>query len=79
MEREVQQLDDYSKKLLTPDGFIDRFFEMKHYYLKNIDAYEAVERQYKTLTGVRRYNSFESFKTSCSRKYKKRRLDSQKK
>ena len=71
-EREVQQLDEYSRQLMTIHGFISRFYEMKNYYMTNEEAYEAVERQYSTLTGNRRYKNYGSFKTVFLRMLRKR-------
>lgn len=55
------------KKLLSLDGFVDYYLEMREVYTTHLEAYEALESHYERITGRRRYSEFHSFRVSLDR------------
>ena len=53
--------------------FVQQFHRMLAYYDTNVDAYEAVERQYEKQHGKRKYSNYDSFRTVMARKHKEKK------
>lgn len=63
--------------LIKTPVFFKAYFEYLGQYDKSIEAYEALENQYKKQYGVRRYKNYEVFKVAKSRYLKQMRHDGQ--
>ncbi len=48
-------------KTYTPQGFLNRFYELCSKYKTYKEAYEAVEKEHQEYFGTRRYASYSSF------------------
>lgn len=66
-----QQLEPHVLKLMTAEGFDARFFEMCQHYPTDALAYEAVERQYESYFGKRRYSNYESYRKTKNKRINK--------
>ena len=47
-------------------GFMERYLRNRTYYDKCSEAYEQTERQHEALTGARRYENYDSFRSAYS-------------
>ena len=69
----IQPLSPAARKLLSPEGFIDYFLEIRMLYPTYEDAYEMLEEQHERITGSRMYSEYSSFRRGYLRwKTKKR-------
>jgi len=57
-----EPIEKHLQKLLTTEGFIEKFYSMCPDYFTHEEAYEATERLYERVFGQRRYASFDSFR-----------------
>ncbi len=58
----VPSIHPAARKLISFEGFIDYFLEMRDVYSSHVEAYERLEDFYEAVTGWRRYSEFESFR-----------------
>lgn len=65
-------IPEHLLKLGEPDPthFIDTFFAIRNEHLKDLDAYEAVERIHEATFGRRRYSCYNSFRNVRDKQYK---------
>ena len=69
----VAPLPDLCRKLLSQDGFLDMFLEIRMLYPTYEEAYEMLEEQHERITGSRMYSEYSSFRRGYLRwKTKKR-------
>lgn len=61
-------------QLFTTEGFIDAFWQMANQYDTQEAAYEALETEYRTIFGRRKYSYFNSFRVVRDRKVKCKQL-----
>ena len=66
-----KQLEPHILKLLTPEGFDERFYSLCQLYRTNELAYEALERQYESYFGKRRYSNYESYRKTKNKRVNK--------
>lgn len=57
-----QKLEPQFARLVKTGGFIKCFWEQCSYFKLQEDAYEATETIYKSVFGVRKYKTFDSFR-----------------
>ncbi len=60
-------MDAALRKLLSIEGFIDYFLEMRDLYQTYTEAYERLEEYYVIVTGARRYAEFDTFRRTLRR------------
>ena len=74
MQRQsIEPLSDLARKLLSQEGFLDLFLEVRMLYPTYEDAYEMLEEQVERITGERMYSEYSSFRIQYLRwKTKKR-------
>ena len=65
------QLESHILELNTPEGFDRRYYEMCQLYPNNSLAYEAVERQYESYFGKRKYSNYESYRKTKNKRAKR--------
>lgn len=69
----IPALSAEARKLLSPQGFLYTFLEIRMLYQTYEDAYEMLEEQVERITGKRMYSEYDSFRTVYLRwKTKKR-------
>ena len=69
----IPALSAEARKLLSPQGFLYTFLEIRMLYQTYEDAYEMLEEQVERITGRRMYSEYDSFRTVYLRwKTKKR-------
>ena len=61
VKRHGKRLEPHLQALLTVDGFIKAFWEIRPNYRTKEEAYEIVEQIYEATFGSRKYSSFKSF------------------
>lgn len=66
-----QKLEPHILILMTSEGFDKRFFEMCQLYPNNSLAYEAVERQFESYFGKRKYANYESYRKTKNKRVKR--------
>jgi len=54
-----------------PKHFIDLFFSIRNEHMKDVDAYEAVERIHAATFGRRRYTCYNSFRNVRDKYFRK--------
>ena len=62
-----------ARKLLSPQGFLYTFLEIRMLYQTYEDAYEMLEEQVERITGKRMYSEYDSFRTVYLRLKTKKR------
>ena len=71
--KSIDPLSDLARKLLSQEGFLDLFLEVRMLYPTYEDAYEMLEEQHERITGKRMYSEYHSFRRGFLRwKTKKR-------
>ena len=71
----IPALSAEARKLLSPQGFLYTFLEIRMLYQTYEDAYEMLESQVERITGERMYSEYSSFRIQYLRwKTKKRSL-----
>lgn len=60
----ITPLSEMGRRLLSPEGFIELFFEMRYLYPTYNDAYERLEQTHEAVFGHRRYCEYRSFMES---------------
>jgi len=69
----IPPLSDEARKLLSPQGFLYTFLEIRMLYHTYEEAYEMLEEQVERITGERMYSEYASFRIQYLRwKTKKR-------
>lgn len=69
----IPPLSAEARKLLSQEGFLDLFLEVRMLYPTYEDAYEMLEEQHERITGARMYSEYHSFRRGFLRwKTKKR-------
>ena len=69
----IPALSAEARKLLSPQGFLYTFLEIRMLYQTYEDAYEMLEEQVERITGERMYSEYSSFRIQYLRwKTKKR-------
>jgi hypothetical protein len=58
----MNSIDARALELLTPKGFVNRFFELLPHCETHEQAYEMVESQHLAAFQNRKYKSFDSFR-----------------
>lgn len=59
--------------ILSLQGYMNRHLELCKTHKTQYDAFEALEEEYKLITGVNKYSSYESFKVIKTRYYQRNR------
>ena len=62
--KSIEPLSDLARKLLSQEGFLDLFLEVRMLYPTYEDAYEMLEEQHECIIGARMYPN-----TTCSGEY----------
>lgn len=60
-------IDKHMQKLLTVEGFIERYMEMLPDYWSGLEAYNAAEKQHEMTFGKRKYSDYDTFRVVLSR------------
>ena len=69
----IPPLCPLARKLLSAEGFLDFFLEIRMLYPTYEEAYEMLEEQHERITGERMYSEYDSFRIQYLRwKTKKR-------
>ena len=71
MLESIPELNGVARKLLTPQGFLDIYLEIKMLYPTQEEAYEMLEAQHERITGKRMYSEYDSFRSVVRRKRRK--------
>ena len=74
MEAELEAIPALSpaaQKLLTPEGFLSYFLEMRSLFPTYEDAYYELERQHERITGQTMYAEYDTFRRVYKRSLKK--------
>ena len=58
----IPALDPAARKLLSPEGFLEYFLEVRYLYPTYEDAYEMLEAQVDRITEGRMYSEYHSFR-----------------
>ena len=69
----IPALSAEARKLLSPQGFLYTFLEIRMLYQTYEDAYEMLEEQVERITGKRMYSEYDSFRTVYLRLKTKKR------
>lgn len=72
----IPALSDSARKLLTAQGFLDYFLEIRGFYPTYEDAYEMLETQHERITGRRMYSEYHSFRAVYKRWLKRQKKES---
>lgn len=67
----MRYIDEEDLKVLTEDGFIERYRQERARHKTGRTAYEAVESVYIGIVGKRRYRSANAFRQALYRRRKK--------
>ncbi|MFI3293908.1 MAG: hypothetical protein SNG27_09960 [Rikenellaceae bacterium] len=67
--RDIEPVTPKARYLLSTEGFIDYYFRMRELYDTYLDAYEALEEYYTSITGHRRYSDYDSLRRAILRRY----------
>lgn len=67
----IPPLTASQRRLISTDGFLDYYLNMRDLYPSYMEAYERLEELHERITGRRKYSEFNSFKVQLS-KYLKR-------
>ena len=59
---EIPALSPAARKLLSAQGFLDYFLEIRMLFQTYEDAYEMLEEQHERITGKRMYSEYSSFR-----------------
>ena len=59
----IPALSPAARKLLSAQGFLDYFLEIRMLFPTYEDAYEMLEEQVERITGKRMYSEYDSFRT----------------
>ena len=70
---EIEPLSPLARKLLSQEGFLDLFLEVRMLYPTYEDAYEMLEEQHERITGARMYSEYHSFRRGFLRRKTKKR------
>ncbi len=68
----IPTIDPVLARLLSTEGFVDYYLEMRDLYSSQREAYERLEDFYISVTGYRRYSEFNSFRKVLTRKLAKK-------
>ncbi|MFR9500657.1 MAG: hypothetical protein SNH18_09470 [Rikenellaceae bacterium] len=63
----IEPVSAEARQLLTTDGFINYYLEMRNLYSSYLEAYEVLEEHYTRITGRRRFSDFDSLRRAISR------------
>ena len=66
---------NFARKLLSPQGFLYTFLEIRMLYQTYEDAYEMLESQVERITGERMYSEYSSFRIQYLRWKTKKTLN----
>lgn len=69
----IQPLSPAARKLLSPEGFIDYFLEIRMLYPSYEEAYEVLEDYHEAITGRRKYSEYDSFRRQYTRVLEKQK------
>jgi hypothetical protein len=69
----MTKIESYFLALLKVGGFIERFHTVLQYCETHEEAYDLVEKQHEDTFGFKKYADFESFRSSMSQYYKRKR------
>ena len=58
----IPALSPAARKLLSPQGFLDYFLEIRMLFPTYEDAYEMLEEQHERITGERMYSEYDFFR-----------------
>lgn len=67
----IPPLNEVARKLLSPQGFLDIYMEIKMLYPTQEEAYEKLEEQVERITGKRMYSEYDSFRSVVRRRRRK--------
>jgi len=71
MLESIPALSGVARKLLSPQGFLDIYMEIKMLYPTQEEAYEKLEEQVERITGKRMYSEYDSFRSVVRRRRRK--------
>lgn len=70
----IPALTDDVRSLLSPDGFLSLFLEIRGLYPTFEEAYEYLESQHERIIGYRMYSEYDSFRRVILRWRNEKRL-----
>ena len=67
----IPPLSGVARKLLSPQGFLDIYMEIRTLYPTQEEAYEKLEEHVERISGKRMYSEFDSFRSVVRRRRRK--------